>query len=482
MTWKRTKPTILIADDEEVCQFMLEDLLESEGYELIFASGGHEALREAEAQTPDLILLDVQMQDLSGFEVCRKLRKIDRTAEIPVLMVTGLRGRENLLKMLEVGADDVIYKPYDPTELLLRIHTIVRLDRYRQLVQERSRFTWVVEESADGYLGITEGFRVSFANPAAKRLLGIKENDQRPIADILHEQGFVCLPTELFSEWPQEDGINGYLAKPEDDFAQSFWFQVEIPQLPKADAHEYIVRLHDITRDINSQQDMWSFHLIVNHKLRTPLSGLVSGTEMIASHAATFPPDRLASLAKIANDSACRLKDQIEQILTYLESCEIDGCEEFAASSVPALIDELVTDFPTFSLTVGKDGDLSDKPLRLGRARLDVILRELLSNSIKFHPTNRPGVSITLEEEANALLISISDNGAHLPQDQIDRVWMPYYQAESRLTGEIPGMGLGLSKVATYLHGINGDCRIDNNEDEPGITVHLTIPFRTSAS
>ena len=133
------KSTILIVDDEPVTREIIEGLLMAEDYNLAFAGGGTEALAKATALTPDLILLDVMMPDMDGFEVCQHLRADPLLAEVPVIMVTALDDRPSRLKGIKVGADDFVTKPFDHLELRARVRTITRLNRYRRLLLERTR-------------------------------------------------------------------------------------------------------------------------------------------------------------------------------------------------------------------------------------------------------------------------------------------------------------------------------------------------------
>ncbi len=131
--------TILIVDDVPTARKTLRVLLLNQGYDLALASNGAEALEMAEALNPDVILLDVMMPEMDGFEVCRRLRAMPELAEVPVIMVTALEDPESRLEAIEAGADDFITKPFDRVELRARIQAITRLNRYRKLLVERTR-------------------------------------------------------------------------------------------------------------------------------------------------------------------------------------------------------------------------------------------------------------------------------------------------------------------------------------------------------
>jgi len=131
--------TILIVDDEQIGRDLLEAMLVGQSYNLLFASNGPEALTKAEEAIPDLILLDVMMPGMNGFQVCRSLRANPLLVEVPIIMVTALDGRESRIKGIEAGADDFVSKPFDQVELRARVRNITRLNRYRQKLRESER-------------------------------------------------------------------------------------------------------------------------------------------------------------------------------------------------------------------------------------------------------------------------------------------------------------------------------------------------------
>jgi PAS domain S-box-containing protein len=166
------KSTILIVDDELFMSKTLEGLLTSPDHILAFASNGEEALVKAAELTPDLILLDVMMPAMDGFEVCRRLRADAVLAEVPVIMVTALDDRESRLRGIEVGADDFISKPIDPVELQARVRTITKLNRYRRLMVERAKFERITELAPDGIMIVNAEGRILLANPALLKMFG----------------------------------------------------------------------------------------------------------------------------------------------------------------------------------------------------------------------------------------------------------------------------------------------------------------------
>jgi len=131
--------TILVVDDNVANVALLEGYLLTEGYQVVKAYDGEEALQKVSEEKPDLILLDVMMPRLDGFEVCSRLREDPATQFLPIVMVTALQEREHRLRGIEVGADDFLTKPVDDNELLLRVRSLLRIKRFHDQLEEYSR-------------------------------------------------------------------------------------------------------------------------------------------------------------------------------------------------------------------------------------------------------------------------------------------------------------------------------------------------------
>jgi putative two-component system response regulator len=130
---------ILVVDDDASNRETLVSILEPEGYRIVLAVNGYEAVEQAKKTQPDVILLDVMMPGMDGFEACREIRSEEKLAEVPILFLTALDDKQSLLEGLASGADDFITKPFDRHILRARLKSITRLDRYHKLVEERKR-------------------------------------------------------------------------------------------------------------------------------------------------------------------------------------------------------------------------------------------------------------------------------------------------------------------------------------------------------
>lgn len=116
---------ILLADDEEDIKAVVKLYLESRGFEVMTAFDGLDAISMADAEQPDLILLDVMMPVMDGFEVARKLKSNSKTSSIPIIMLSAASTADSIRKGLEAGARDYIVKPFEPQKLEQMIHSVL---------------------------------------------------------------------------------------------------------------------------------------------------------------------------------------------------------------------------------------------------------------------------------------------------------------------------------------------------------------------
>lgn len=192
--------TILVVDDVPAMHQILSAVLERDGYQIEFAGTGREALDLLADVDPDLILLDVMMPDMDGFDTCRRIRAFPGLAEVPIIMLTALTDRAAILRGIEAGADDFISKPFDQIELRARVRSIIRLNRYRRLLAERVRYQRLVELSPDGVMMVDAEGDIRFANPALQSLLCCQD-----------ESRLLGMPSETFVHPGQQERWREFL-------------------------------------------------------------------------------------------------------------------------------------------------------------------------------------------------------------------------------------------------------------------------------
>lgn len=170
---------VLVVDDDPIIRQLIQRSLQTQGCLVTIAGTATEAIALALAQPPDIILLDVMLPDIDGIELCRRVRIEPLLAEVPVIMITSLSGPDARLHSLEVGADDFITKPIDFIELRARVGSILRLNRYRRLLEERTQRLRAEEEMMrrNRELSLLNDFIISIA---------AKLQTTRHIEDSLH--------------------------------------------------------------------------------------------------------------------------------------------------------------------------------------------------------------------------------------------------------------------------------------------------------
>ncbi len=183
-------PRILVVDDDPMAALLLTEVLEGT-CNLTLASSGEEALRVAEREPPDLVLLDVLMPDLDGFETCRRIRACPRLAHVKVLLVSGMNRPEERLQGYEAGADDFVTKPFESAELLAKVRVYLRLKKAEELERLKTAFlanmSHEIRTPLNAVCGITELVLESQLTDEQREHLQAVSQSARSLLGILDE-------------------------------------------------------------------------------------------------------------------------------------------------------------------------------------------------------------------------------------------------------------------------------------------------------
>ncbi len=133
---RKSKTTVLVVEDDEDIMELISYNLNKEGYQVFRAITGEEALRCAEKETPNLILLDLMLPEIDGLEVCRRLKREEETSSLPIIMVTAKGEEADIITGLESGADDYITKPFSPRVLVARVRAVLRRNKRGMAAEE----------------------------------------------------------------------------------------------------------------------------------------------------------------------------------------------------------------------------------------------------------------------------------------------------------------------------------------------------------
>ena len=208
--------TVLIVDDDLTARETLVAMLEGERYDLQVAKDGAQALQVLKEIQPDLILLDVMMPGMDGYEVCRRIRSTPELAEVPIILLTALDDRASLLRGIEAGADDFLSKPADRRELTARVRTITRLNRYHTLMEQRENIRQMAE-----------------------RTVAAQEEERQRISRELHDDLGQELTTHLLA-----------LRNLQEDLSLPAAIMFERLQLLHDQSYEILIKLRRLARDL----------------------------------------------------------------------------------------------------------------------------------------------------------------------------------------------------------------------------------------
>jgi putative two-component system response regulator len=184
---------VLVVDDDLDSVDLLQAYLEAEGYQVMVAYQGEEALEEAFARQPDLVLLDVIMPGLNGFEVCRRLKADPRTQFVPVVIITALQERKDKIAGAEAGADEFLTKPFDRVELLARARNLLQIKHLTDKLEHAEDVIFALAAAVEAQTPYTENHLQRMANLSERLAQAAGLDPDRVVAvryvSILHDVG-----------------------------------------------------------------------------------------------------------------------------------------------------------------------------------------------------------------------------------------------------------------------------------------------------
>ena len=275
------KSVILVVDDQVQNIELLEAYLVPQGYEIVKASSGEEALEKLVHNQIDLVLLDVMMPKMSGIEVLEKLRADEKTRTIPVVMVTVLKETEDKVKALEAGCDDFISKPVDKVELLARVKSILKISHYRRQLEEEEKFKIVVDKVSDGIAICGPDYLIKDCNEAVLKYLNITD----PINVNLVEKLFANYSVSINKEALMDLTIAHKtfdIVRQKSETTDALYLEVNL-NVVKNSAGELlsiVFILRDVTAARTEELLKQNTLSLISHKLSLPL-GVINGNILL---------------------------------------------------------------------------------------------------------------------------------------------------------------------------------------------------------
>ena len=501
--------TILMVDDSPASRDTLWAMLDNEPYRLVDAANGAEALRKAREIMPDLILLDVMMPEMDGYEVCRRIRADSLLAEVPIIMVTALDDRNSRLEGINAGADDFIAKPCDVMELRARVRAITKLNRYRLLHNQRVRSAQAEEKLRES----EEKFRILFMDSPDPYL--IFENGVCVECNRTAEAMFRCDRTRIIGQSPgelspelQPDGrISTEVAGEKLDEAQragkitfewvyrrldgsEFYAEISLAPMLMNGVSVLFGTIRDISERKRVELELHQAHEAaevailaksrflanMNHELNTPMNGILGMIQITQfGHLDTQQRNNL----DVALKSGFALVQVLNDIfdLTALEEQKTTlrhepfSLRECIHDTVVMLTSEVVRKGLRLLTSVSDD---VPQTVPGDQVRLRQVLTNLVGNAVKF--TDKGTVSVQVAMNPRGISFIVTDTGIGIPRDKQSLLFSPFTQVDDSLTRPHGGTGLGLAICRELVELMGGTLNLESEEGR-GSAFSFTLPM-----
>jgi PAS domain S-box-containing protein len=522
-TSDRQKGDIQIVDDIPENMDVLALMLTKVGHEVRMAISGELALKSVRADPPDLILLDIMMPGMSGFDVCEQLKADERTRDIPVIFISAVDDTFDKVKGFMLGGVDYITKPFQEEEVLVRVRTHFKLRnmqkrlenknlRLRDEINERKRaeeklqkLSSAVEQSASSIVITDFKGTIEYVNPAFSKTTGYSYKETmgknprilksgRHAPELYHEMWEIisggsiwkgeiinrCKNGELYWEYStispiknREGKITHYVAVKDD-----------ITWRKKAEAEK--IRLLEEAQQARAEAEKANmakseFLANMSHDIRTPMNAILGFTELLAEQIADPTQKAWLDAVQAGGKNLLTLINDILD-LSKIESGKLEINPE--PVNIKNLTDELTRLFQArieqkalgFFVAIAPD---VPRNLLLDGMRLRQVLFNLIGNAIKF--TDKGEIRLTVATgsppAANDhcdILITVADTGIGIPADDQQMIFDPFRQRNGQKFGKYGGTGLGLTISQKLTEAMNGGMTLRSTPGQ-GSTFEITL-------
>ncbi|WP_176059445.1 response regulator [Paraburkholderia sp. BCC1876] len=462
---------ILNVDDNEGARYAKTRILARAGFVVIEAGNGTDAIEQTRIAQPDLVLLDVKLPDINGFEVCRRIKAAPETSSVLVLQTSAAAVRSmDKVRGLDGGADSYLIEPIEPAELIAQVRALLRVRRAEGALREsEERFRQMAENIDDVFWMLDPATaRLLYVSPAYRRLWG--DAAQEPTPGASHWAGHIDPEDQaqveaayraLATGVPYE--IEYRIVRPD---GETRWAAER--GFPVRDAGERIYRLAGIVNDISERKanEMVlrdadrrkdEFLAMLAHELRNPLAPIRNAIELLDPSRSPSLQNFDAMRAVIGRQvkHLSRLVDDLLDVARITQgkitlrqeivelAAAIEAAIETAQPSLTRKDHTLRTDLPDEPLFIVGDG-----------VRLAQVLGNILSNAAKYTPQGGE-ILIEVRELQDDVRISVRDNGVGMAVDTIPHIFDLFVQSQSSLERSDGGLGVGLPLARTLveLHG-----------------------------
>ncbi|HEX2959923.1 MAG TPA: ATP-binding protein [Chitinispirillaceae bacterium] len=419
--------TILIVDDQPKNLAVIGDYLMQFGFTILVSQTGVGGLRRARDVMPDLILLDVLMPDMDGFETCRRLKADESTRNIPVIFMTALTGVEDKVKGFELGGVDYITKPIQHEEVLARVKT------HLQIVNQ-------------------------------KKQLELQAFDLEKIN------------IRLNSEIETRKAAENELQKLNEELEDRIKSRTEELTTIAEQLHHVNVELEKANKELKKvDEEKTEFVALASHELRTPLTSILGYAQtLLVSEQQLDSSIRTHILSTIVSESR-RLASLIGNLLD-ISKIETNN---FKIKTEPFIISEVIhnvinalnlpSDFPL----VVNNAVLNNCKVVGNREQTGQVIRNILDNALRY-VKEKGCITINVNESEDYIRVGISDTGPGIKPEEQKKIFGKFYRVRDEKNRSI-GSGLGLSISANIIKSQGGKIWVESKYGE-GATFYFTLP------
>lgn len=499
-------PTILNVEDYAISREATSEILRQAGYNVIGASSGAETFKLVEEIQPHLILLDVKLPDMSGYDVCKRLKSQPSTRWIPIVHVSGSYVNEfDRVKGLEGGADGYLVKPVNSAELIATINAFLRIREAEVSVRESEERLRIALDAAQ--MGAWE-FTVSTGDVSmdsrARTIVGEgdsvveliakvhpddRERVESTIADAIRSRGTASLEFRIKT-----------------DRGRYRWLEANAQV--KTSYGDQIMRLAGVVRDIGERKSIEAereellqrerdarsdaeaanrardeFLTIVAHELRSPLNAVLGWAQILQR--GKYSPKTLDHAIEIIESSARSQQKLIEDLLDSARIVSGKLRLEIQAVDLARVVEAALetvrpaADLKRVSLATSYGRGLDR--VKGDAERLQQVVWNLLSNAIKFTPEGG-SVRVSLERAGDSIRLSVEDSGAGIKPEFIPFIFDRFLQADGAMAKRQSGLGLGLALVRHLVQLHRGTVRAESPGEGLGSTFIVTLPLGESTA
>jgi PAS domain S-box-containing protein len=488
------KASILLVDDRQANLTTLHAILEPLGERLVCAQSGTEALRQLLNREFALILLDVQMPGIDGFQVATLIRQRPATAHLPIIFLTAVsREASQIFEGYEHGAVDYLLKPFDPYILRAKVSVFVELYKKTRLIAhqaellrqrerealERSsehRFRSVIESIAAGIWAADQQGRFFYANRCARAfaesvdfLAAVDEADRARASEVWLDAVASGRPFELECHLGRrsEGGARWHLVRGVIQYGED------------AAPCGWIVSGADIEELAQANRARDAFLAIASHELRAPLSVVLAQTEPVVLLRRRDEPDFPARAFAVIRRQTERMSRLVDDLLDIgriqsgqlsLERAEFD-----LAELATEVVDRLRPTAPNHHIRLALSGSLT---LSADAGRIEQVLTNLMSNALRYSPDGGE-VELTCDREGQCIHLQVTDRGIGIPPEKLGTIFDAFERAHGAAYG---GLGLGLNIVQGIVEQHGGRIwAVSTGTAGEGSEFHVLLPVAAAA-